>query len=322
MDARTTTRLSADPVGQAQAVEALRRGALVAFPTETVYGLGADARSGEAVASIYSAKGRPQFNPLIAHVASLSDAENEGTFNDIARTLASAFWPGPLTLVVPLAAGGSVSDLARAGLDSVALRVPSHPVAQSLLRKAGFPVAAPSANRSGHVSPTTAEHVASDLDGRIDLILDGGSTAVGLESTVVSCLESLPRLLRPGGVPRSALEQVLGLRLAVGQGAALVSPGMLESHYAPAARLRLAAAQARPDEAVLDFAGQFGRAQAGAYLDLSPSGDLREAAANLFGYLRRLDAGSTGLIAVAAIPSSDLGEAINDRLARAAAPRP
>ena len=322
MDPRTTTRIFADLAGQARAVEALRRGALVAFPTETVYGLGADARSGEAVASIYRAKGRPQFNPLIAHVARFSDAETEGVFGDVARTLASAFWPGPLTLVVPVAASGTVSDLARAGLDSVALRMPSHPVALALLQQTAFPVAAPSANRSGHVSPTTAEHVASDLEGRIDLILDGGPTAVGLESTVVSCLEALPRLLRPGGVPRAALENVLGCRLAVGSGATLVAPGMLASHYAPVSRLRLAAVQARPGEAVLDFAGQLGPASPSTYLDLSPDGDLREAAANLFGFLRRLDSGSAGVIAVAPIPASDLGEAINDRLARAAAPRP
>ena len=315
-----TIRLRSDAAGITAAAGHLKAGKLVAFPTETVYGLGADARSGEAVANIYLAKGRPRFNPLIAHVASLEAAVREGAFDDDAAALAAAFWPGPLTLVVPARATCTVASLARAGLDSVALRVPDHPVALALLAFAGMPVAAPSANRSGQISPTTAAHVAAELTGRVDVILDGGATRVGLESTIVSCIGDKPRLLRPGGLPREAIERVLGRGLAgADHGQPLVAPGMLASHYAPRAAVRLDASQVRAGEAALDFGGQL----AGGHprLDLSPRGDLRQAAANLFGFLRQLDAGEVGTIAVAPIPSEGLGEAINDRLARAAAPR-
>src|SRR5690349_3762685 len=208
-----TERLEADEAGLARAAETLRSGGLVAFPTETVYGLGADATNAEAVAGIYAAKERPSFNPLISHVDSLESARRQGVFDETATRLAQAFWPGPITLVVPVAASCTVSDLARAGLDSVGLRVPAHPLAHALLEKVSRPVAAPSANRSGRVSPTTADHVLSDLDGRIDAVLDGGSCDVGVESTIVACLGGAPRLLRPGGVPRDAIEALLGQKL-------------------------------------------------------------------------------------------------------------
>ncbi len=320
--AKTTLRLAPDSAGLAAAVAILRRGGLVAFPTETVYGLGADARSAEAVAGIYAAKGRPRFNPLIAHVADVDAALALGAFGPDALALARAFWPGPLTLVVPVAPGSTVSDLARAGLDSVALRVPAHPVARALIAAAGVPVAAPSANRSGRISPTAADHVLGDLDGRIDAVLNGGPTAVGVESTIVSCLGA-PTLLRPGGVAREAIEAVLGRRLAApASGGPAVAPGMLLSHYAPRAAVRLDAVALRPGEAGLDFGGRFA-GQGVVVLDLSPRRNLDEAAANLFGYLRRLDEGlgRSGTIAVAVIPTEDLGEAIADRLARAAAGR-
>ena len=319
---RTTLRLAADPAGIAAAADILRQGGLVAFPTETVYGVGADASSADAVAGIYAAKGRPRFNPLIAHVADLDAARAQATFGADALALARAFWPGPLTLVVPAMPTCTVSDLARAGLDSVALRVPAHPVARELIAAAGVPVAAPSANRSGRISPTSAAHVHADLDGRIDAVLDGGPTAVGLESTIVSCLGE-PTLLRPGGVTRAAIESVLGRRLATPRpDGPTVAPGMLLSHYAPRAGVRLDAAALRPGEAGLDFGGRF-VGGGGTVLDLSPRRDLAEAAANLFGFLRRLDdaLGGRGTIAVAAIPAEGLGEAIADRLARAAAAR-
>jgi L-threonylcarbamoyladenylate synthase len=317
-----TLRLHPDPAGIFAAVSVLLRGGLVAFPTETVYGLGADATAAEAVAGIYAAKGRPRFNPLIAHVADLDVALEQGIFSPHALALARAFWPGPLTLVVPAAPCCTVSDLARAGLDSVALRVPAHPVARALIAAAGVPVAAPSANRSGRISPTTAAHVRADLDGRIDALLDGGPTAVGVESTIVSCLGE-PTLLRPGGVTREAIEAVLGRRLASpAPDGPTVAPGMLLSHYAPRAAVRLGADALRPGEAGLDFGGCF-VGQGGPVLDLSPRRDLAEAAANLFGFLRRLDEGlgGTGDIAVAPIPAEGLGEAIADRLMRAAAER-
>jgi L-threonylcarbamoyladenylate synthase len=321
-----TILCEADAAGIVGAVLVLRRGGLVAFPTETVYGLGADATQGEAVARIYAAKGRPSFNPLIAHVPDLESARREGVFSDDAIALADAFWPGPLTLVVPLAPTCSVADLARAGLDSVALRVPDHRIAQALLRAFGRPVVAPSANRSGCVSPTEASHVKADLDGRVDLIVDDGPTRVGVESTIVACLADGPRLLRPGGIARADLERVLGRPLPDGASVAADpqaprAPGMLASHYAPRAAVRLDAREVRADEAVLDFGAQLTGSGALAALDLSPSGDLVEAAANLFGYLRRLDATGATAIAVAPIPAEGLGEAIRDRLTRAAAPR-
>ncbi|MCG6121856.1 MAG: threonylcarbamoyl-AMP synthase [Microvirga sp.] len=322
-----TERLSADEAGIARAALLLREGGCVAFPTETVYGLGADATSAQAVAGIYAAKERPRFNPLIAHCADVAAAMREGLFDAQATVLAKAFWPGPLTLVVPRAPAGSVCDLARAGLDSVALRVPAHPLAQALLEAVGRPVAAPSANRSGRVSPTSAAHVAGDLDGRVAAILDGGSTQVGLESTIVACLDGTPRLLRPGGVPREAIEAALGRPLEApateADPHAPVAPGMLTSHYAPRARVRLDARDIRPGEAALLFGGgaPSGVEAATTRLDLSPSGDLSEAAANLFGYLRALDETGAAGIAVAPVPDTGLGEAINDRLRRAAAER-
>ena len=318
-----TQSYPADDAHVAQAAEVLRAGGLVAFPTETVYGLGADATQGEAVARIYAAKGRPSFNPLISHVPDLTTAQRYGEFPEAALALARAFWPGPLTLVVPALADCAISDLARAGLPSVALRVPAHPAARALILAAGRPLAAPSANRSGHVSPTLASHVAEDLDGRIEMILDGGACPVGVESTIVACLDGPVRLLRPGGVSREAIEAVLGSPLAGlpdETEAKPLAPGLLASHYAPRARVRLGATDARPGEAVLDFGGQIIAAQ-GARIDLSPAGDLVEAAAALFGALRRLDATGAACIAVAGVPDRGLGEAINDRLRRSAAGR-
>ncbi|MBX9739779.1 MAG: threonylcarbamoyl-AMP synthase [Beijerinckiaceae bacterium] len=316
-----TRLVVADAKSIGDAANILRAGGLVAFPTETVYGLGADATSGRAVAKIYAAKARPQFNPLISHVPDLASAKREGDFDAKAHALAEAFWPGPLTLVVPVASGCSVSDLARAGLASVALRVPSHPVALELLRAFGKPVAAPSANRSGRVSPTHAAHVMGDLDGRVDMILDGGPTEVGLESTIVACLPDGVRLLRPGGISRARIEELLGEPLlSITREGVVTAPGMLASHYAPNAAMRLEATAIRPGEAVLDFGGRFADVQAASF-DLSPRGDLAEAAANLFAFLRALDATGAEVIAVAPLPHEGLGEAINDRLTRAAAPR-
>ncbi len=321
MTAEPGTRiLKADREATQAAARCLAAGGLVAFPTETVYGLGADAGNGEAVARLYAAKGRPAFNPLIAHVADVAAARRVGVFTPAAEKLAAAFWPGPLTLVLAKQPGGIVADLALAGLDSVAVRVPAHPVARNLIEAFGGPVVAPSANRSGHVSPTSAAHVLADLRGRIDLIIDAGPCTVGVESTIVSCLEQ-PTLLRPGGVPREAIEATLGAALATAPLAddAPVAPGMLSSHYAPKAALRLDADGAENGEALLAF----GRVQAfsGTMLNLSPRGDLIEAAANLFSHLRALDASGARRIAVMKVPHEGLGEAINDRLKRAAAPR-
>jgi L-threonylcarbamoyladenylate synthase len=286
----------------AEAVRILHAGGTVAFPTETVYGLGADATSATAVAKIYAAKGRPAFNPLIAHVATLAAARLQGRFSPEAEQLAEAFWPGPLTLVLPLAASANVCGLARAGLESVALRIPHHPIAQALLSEAGRPIAAPSANRSGRISPVTAAHVFEDLNGEIDMILDGGPTKVGVESTIIACLGGEARLLRPGGISREDIEAILKRPLATPQTTSLIAPGMMASHYAPQARLRFS-----PGPAVLD---------------LSPTRDLAEAAAHLFDFLHQLDRTGRPDIAVAPIPEHGLGAAINDRLRRAAAPRP
>ncbi|QCK86385.1 threonylcarbamoyl-AMP synthase [Phreatobacter aquaticus] len=319
MHTRITRHLIADADGLAEAAALLRAGGLVAFPTETVYGLGADATDGRAVAGIYEAKGRPSFNPLIAHVASPEAAFALGPFDAHATALAKAFWPGPLTLVVPVGDDSPVSDLARAGLSSVGLRVPSHPVAQALLALVDRPVAGPSANRSGHVSPTDAAHVLADLDGRIDAVLDAGPTAVGVESTIVGCLGGAPVLLRPGGVTRAEMEAVLGVALGEPVSEATIAPGMLASHYAPNAAVRLDATEVRPGEALLAFGPAL--PCDGPVLNLSVSGDLSEAAANLFGHLRRLDAEGATAIAVMPIPAEGLGEAIRDRLKRAAAPR-
>ncbi len=321
----TTKRLEPTEAGLDEAAALLRRGGLVAFPTETVYGLGADATNAAAVAGIYAAKERPRFNPLIAHVHGLAAARREGSFNEVADLLAERFWPGPLTLVVPAQGDGTVSDLARAGLPSVALRVPAHPVARALLERVGRPVAAPSANRSGRVSPTTASHVLSDLDGRIDAVLDGGATEVGIESTIIACLGPVPRLLRPGGVPRETIEAAIGRAVEDGSGAgeAPLAPGMLASHYAPRARVRLDAQAIEPDEAALLFGPSLpdGLTRARAVENLSERADLAEAAARLFSALRSLDASGAEVIAVAPIPDTGLGEAINDRLRRAAADR-
>jgi L-threonylcarbamoyladenylate synthase len=323
MTAEPGTRvLKADDEAIKAAARCLGAGGLVAFPTETVYGLGADADNGEAIARLYAAKGRPAFNPLIAHVADAAAARRLGVFDTAAEALAKAFWPGPLTLVVPKRAGCGVADLALAGLDTVGLRVPAHPVAHALLVAFGGPVVAPSANRSGHVSPTSAAHVLADLRGRIDMVIDGGPADVGVESTIVACLGE-PTLLRPGGVAREAIERALGRPLAVAaatEADAPLAPGMLSSHYAPKARLRLDADAPRDGEALLAFGPT--PAAAGHTLNLSPRGDLIEAAANLFSHLRALDASGARRIAVMAIPHDGLGEAINDRLARAAAPRP
>ncbi len=320
-----TERLEANEAGIGRAATILREGGLVAFPTETVYGIGADATNPEAVAGIYAAKERPEFNPLIAHVADEAAAREQGVFNEAAALLAKNFWPGPLTLVLPVAPTCTVSDLARAGLDSLGLRLPSHPVARALLKQVGRPVAAPSANRSGRISPTSAQHVLEDLNGRIDAVLDGGPTEVGVESTIVSCLDDTVRLLRPGGVPREEIEKLVGPLSAPAEedSAAPLAPGMLTSHYAPRARVRLNAQEIDLGEAALLFGAQHPRGvdAARASLNLSESGDLKEAAANLFSYLRRLDDAGAAMIAVSSIPHEGLGEAINDRLRRAAAER-
>ena len=315
-----TRILKADAQGVAAAAEVLAAGGLVAFPTETVYGLGADASNPTAVARIYAAKGRPAFNPLIAHVSDVAAAQREAALSTKALALAAHFWPGPLTLVAPVAPTGCVCDLARAGLSSVALRAPAHPAAQALLAAFGRPVAAPSANRSGHVSPVTAQHVAADLSGKVDLILDGGRTPAGLESTIVSFTGSEPTLLRPGALPRADIEAMLGAHLAAPTSAAIVAPGMTAAHYAPAAYLRIDAESLAQDEYGLDFGGQLSaHAPAGRIVcDLSPAGDMIEAAANLFAALRDIDVRGLTKIAVAPIPDEGIGEAINDRLQRAA----
>ena len=315
-----TRLLPANRDAIAAAARVLADGGLVAFPTETVYGLGADATNGAAVARLYAAKGRPRFNPLIAHVAEARAALALARFSDDARLLAGVFWPGPLTLVLPKTESCPVSDLATAGLDSIAVRVPDHTIARDLLKAFGKPVVAPSANQSGHVSPTLAEHVRADLQGRIDLIVDGGPTSVGVESTIVSCLGA-PTLLRPGGVPRDVIERVLGHPLVIADAPsddAPLAPGMLASHYAPKSPLRLNAKDTRPGETLLAFGPDAPHAPT--TLNLSSSGDLIEAAANLFHHLRTLDVAGAP-IAVMPIPNEGLGEAINDRLARAAAPR-
>lgn len=297
----------------ALAAEILGEGGLVAIPTETVYGLAADAANPEAVARLYEAKGRPRFNPLIAHVASWEMAEAEAEFSEQALRCAEAFWPGPLTMVLPFRPGGKVSDLARAGLDTLALRWPAHIAARSLVAAFGRPLVAPSANRSGHVSPTRAEHVAADLGDRIDLILDGGPSQVGMESTIIGFEDGAPVLLRPGGVPSDALAECLGRPLRAHAAAdAINAPGQLKSHYAPNARLRLNADAPEPGEGFLAF----GPHMSGG-INLSPAGDLVEAASKLFAMLRALDA-RYDRIAVAPVPDTGLGEAINDRLQRAA----
>jgi L-threonylcarbamoyladenylate synthase len=311
----------ADAKAISRAARLLREGRLVAFPTETVYGLGADATSDQAVAGVFEAKARPQFNPLIVHVADMAAARRLGRFDPAAQALADAFWPGPLTLVVPREKDCPVSLLASAGLDTLALRVPAHPVAHALLVETGRPVVAPSANLSGRLSPTAAAHVAEGLGTTVAMILDGGRCAIGIESTIVGVDSDTPVLLRAGAIERAAIEAVLGHELAAPRGSDRPSaPGQLASHYAPRAALRLEATAIDAGEALLAFGANLPE-HAGAMLNLSPTGDLRQAAANLFAHLRELDATGAATIAVMPIPHEGLGEAINDRLARAAAPR-
>lgn len=311
-----TETLTATPEGLARAAAILGAQGLVAFPTETVYGLGGDARSDLAVARIFDAKGRPRFNPLIVHVPDMASARTFAVFDARAQAVAAAFWPGPLTLVLPLRADAGLSPLVTAELNTVAIRIPAHPVAQALLRAFGGPLAAPSANPSGRVSPTRAAHVIDGLSGRIDAVLDGGSCAVGVESTILGLVEE-PALLRPGGIATEALEAMLGPLATGGNAEKPNAPGQLASHYAPGAAVRLNAQTRLPDEVRLGFG------PGDADLNLSENADLIEAAANLFHMLREADAlaGRGGRIAIAPIPEQGLGRAINDRLRRAAAPR-
>jgi L-threonylcarbamoyladenylate synthase len=312
-----------------QAKSALLAGRLVAFPTETVYGLGADAANDRAVATLYAAKERPTFNPLIAHVTDLAAARSLAQFDAEALKLAEIFWPGPLTLVLAKHRNCPVGQLATSGLDTIAVRVPSHPVARNILSAFGKAVVAPSANRSGRVSPTSARHVQADLGGRIDLIVDGGATPLGIESTIVACLGTTV-LLRPGSTPRGAIEKCLGHAIAVAtrsvhtaESGRPLAPGMLISHYAPHALVRMNAVTVAPGEALLAFGTTLPQDAGNAriVLNLSARCDLVEAAGNLFNYLRELDGAGVDSIAVAPIPDEGLGEAINDRLRHAAAPR-
>lgn len=315
MTAIDTAIIAPDLDGLARAAQILNLGGLVAFPTETVYGLGADASSDHAVAAIYAAKGRPSFNPLIVHLADMDAATGLVCFNDDARALAGAFWPGALTLVLPLREDANISKLVTAGLPTLAVRVPDHPVGQGLLRAFGGPVAAPSANPSGRVSPTTAQHVIDGLGGRIDAVVDGGSCPVGLESTIVSCGDS-SQILRAGGIPNEAIEACLGRPVQHAEDPNMPqAPGQMASHYAPRGSVRLDVTDPQPGETLLGFGA------VDAPLNLSPSGDLIEAAARLFDCLHQLDAMGAKRIAVAPIPDHGLGRAINDRLHRAAAHR-
>jgi L-threonylcarbamoyladenylate synthase len=307
----------------AEAAEALRAGKLVALPTETVYGLAADAANGAAVARIFEAKRRPRFNPLICHVTDTAMAKRYGVLDRRAEELAARFWPGPLTLVVPLAPGADLTPLVTAGLPNVALRAPRG-IARQVIGAFAAALAAPSANTSGRLSPTRAEHVIEQLGGVVSLVLDAGPCEIGLESTVVSLVDDKPRLLRPGGVPAEAVEAVLGMTLErAAAGDAITAPGMLASHYAPRLALRLNAMHVAPGEALLAFgdAAIPGADRAVAMRNLSASGDLVEAAANLFAKLAELDRSGASAIAVMPVPPDGLGEAINDRLERAAAPR-
>lgn len=310
-----TRILTAQPQDIRQAAALLQDGQLVAFPTETVYGLGADARQGEAVAALYAAKGRPSFNPLIAHVHSIEAAKRHVIWTETANKLAEAFWPGPLTLVLPLRDGHDISHLVTAGLETLGVRIPAHPAARALLSALDGPVAAPSANPSGRISPTTAAHVVAGLDGRIAAIVDDGPCGVGVESTIVGLSGVTPILLRPGGLAQEDIEAVLGHPLQLRDASdPLTAPGQLLSHYAPRAKVRLNVTTPDPAELYLGFGTM------SCDLNLSDSADLVEAAANLFGHLHQLDAMDKP-IAVAPIPEHGLGAAINDRLRRAAAPR-
>jgi len=301
-----------------RAAQLLREGRLVAFPTETVYGLGADARNDHAVASLFAAKGRPRFNPLIIHVRNRDEAAELAVFNSLAASLANAFWPGGLTLVLPRRGGVKLSSLASAGLETVAIRSPAHPVARALLDATGLPIAAPSANRAGRISPTRAADVADELQDRVALVLDGGPCAIGIESTVIGFADGRAVLLRPGAIAREELEKLAGPLQTAGRD--IQGPGMMASHYAPRARVRLNATTIEPGEALLAF-GRDIPSGAGQICNLSEASDLQEAAANLFAMLRQLDGFGAETIAVMPIPNRGLGQAINDRLARAAAPR-
>ncbi|MCF2871200.1 threonylcarbamoyl-AMP synthase [Octadecabacter sp. G9-8] len=311
----TTRTFAANDAGFTASAAVLAAGGLIAFPTETVYGLGVDARNTEAVARLYDAKGRPSFNPLIVHVASLAQAEAFVEFDEVSKGLAQAFWPGALTLVLPLRADSGISRLVTAGLDSLAIRVPDHAVARGLMGAFAGPIAAPSANPSGQISPTKFAHVADQMTGRIDGIIDGGDCGVGLESTIVAT-QPVPTLLRAGGIPTEAIEAALGSPLVrAGETGAPSSPGQLASHYAPNGTVRLNAENAEQGETLLGFGA------VDAAVNLSPSGDLVEAAARLFDALHQLNALGAQRIAVSPIPERGLGRAINDRLRRAAAPR-
>lgn len=313
----TFTRiLPANPASIEHAAQLIAHGVPVAVPTETVYGLAGDARSGEAVAAIYTAKGRPSFNPLIAHVKGFAMAEQIAVFSPLARKLAVAFWPGPLTMVLPLAPNAPIASLMTAGLSTIAVRAPSHPVIRALIDAVGRPLAAPSANASGSISATRAEHVARSLEGRIELVLDGGPTELGIESTIVAVEEDRLRLLRPGSITADMLHDATGVNVEMGGSDTIEAPGQMSSHYAPTKPLRLDATTARPGEVHIGFGSVAGDAS------LSELGDLNQAAARLFDLLHVADASGAAAIAVAPIPNEGLGIAINDRLLRAAAPRP
>lgn len=314
------TRLLSQDTDQIEAAaQILRQGGLVAVPTETVYGLGADACNDAAVARIFEAKGRPQFNPLIVHLSALDEARRFAQVPALAEQLAAAFWPGPLTLVLPLKVDAPLSPLVSAGLDSVAVRVPAHPVARALLTAFGGPVAAPSANPSGKISPVSAQHVLNGLRGKIEAVIDGGDCAVGLESTIIDMTNAAPRLLREGGLAADRIEAELGVELLAPSGTKIIAPGQMSSHYAPQGRVRLGVTLPDPGEIWVGFGPC-----AGAQLTLSETGDVVEAAARLFHVLHEADAlaGPDGQIAFAPVPDQGLGRAINDRLRRAAAPRP
>lgn len=314
--------IPATPAAIAAAARKIRDGELVAFPTETVYGLGADATNADAVAAIYAAKGRPQFNPLIVHVADLAAAKELAIFSAQAEKLAAAFWPGPLTMVLPQRPGNAIPDRTTAGLTTVAIRIPSHPVAQALLKEAACPVAAPSANRSGHVSTTHAAHVADDLGDQAAMILEAGPTEFGLESTVIDATTDKLIILRHGAITAETITAATGITPATNttDDQAPTSPGQLTSHYAPSCPVRLNAESVNDGEALLAF-GPDAPPCSGPHINLSETGDLGEAAANLFAALRALDQPGVTAIAVMPIPDHGLGKAINDRLRRAASPR-
>lgn len=317
----TTILPAGDEASRTRALDLLGEGGLVALPTETVYGLAADSTNGSAVARIFEAKGRPSFNPLIAHVADRAMGEAHARFDDVAAALAERFWPGPLTLVLPARPGSAIHPLVRAGLDTLGLRMPRG-VMGEIARDFGRPLAAPSANRSGRVSPTSADHVRDGLAGRVELVLDAGPCGLGLESTILKVADGAVALLRPGSLTAEEIETFLGRRLETA-GEGIQAPGQMASHYAPAGRVRLQATHVDPGEHLVAFgpAPLRGAEQAASILNLSEAGDLREAAARLFEFLNRLDSPLVERIAVAPIPDEGLGRAINDRLRRAAAPR-